>query len=279
MPAVHCHESRRPADLVGRRVTAAPRGGGRLPCPCPGLPRVSRRGRVVRQEEGAARPGRVSNGDTGRIPLRMQRRVRVRALRVQLVRQSPLPQVPGRRAGRVARRAGRGSAAGRVLPRRLHRCPRSSPRIALQNKKVSTTSCSGPRPKPCWQIAADPKHLGAEIGFLGRAPHLGPEPRTHHPHVHCVVPGGGISPDGATWVSCPPGFFLPGAGAQPALSRASSSHAHAPGVRARANCRFQGQTGPAGRPEGLRRAPCSDLRHARTGSSTPSRPSAAPRRC
>jgi hypothetical protein len=56
-------------------------------------------------------------------------------------------------------------------------------------------------------IARDPKHLGAEIGFFavlhtwGQNLHL-------HPHLHCVIPGGGLSPDGR-WVSCRPGFFLP----------------------------------------------------------------------
>jgi len=57
-------------------------------------------------------------------------------------------------------------------------------------------------------IAADPKHLGAAIGFLavlhtwGQNLHL-------HPHIHCVVPGGGISPDGAHWIRCRKSFFLP----------------------------------------------------------------------
>src|ERR1700737_626978 len=58
-------------------------------------------------------------------------------------------------------------------------------------------------------IAADPKHLGAAIGFLavlhtwGQNLHL-------HPHLHCVVPGGGIGPDGASWVGCRKSFFFPG---------------------------------------------------------------------
>jgi hypothetical protein len=57
-------------------------------------------------------------------------------------------------------------------------------------------------------IAADPHHLGADIGFLavlhtwGQNLHL-------HPHLHCVVPGGGLAPDGTHWVPCRPGFFLP----------------------------------------------------------------------
>jgi len=58
------------------------------------------------------------------------------------------------------------------------------------------------------KIAADPKHLGAAIGFMavlhtwGQNLHL-------HPHVHCVVPGGGISPDGSRWISSRKKFFLP----------------------------------------------------------------------
>jgi predicted Zn-ribbon and HTH transcriptional regulator len=57
-------------------------------------------------------------------------------------------------------------------------------------------------------IAADPKHLGARIG-LTAVLHTWGSALTHHPHVHCIVPGGGISPDGGRWISCRPGFFLP----------------------------------------------------------------------
>jgi hypothetical protein len=57
-------------------------------------------------------------------------------------------------------------------------------------------------------IAADPKHLGARIG-LTAVLHTWGQTLTHHPHVHCIVPGGGPSPDGARWVACRPGFFLP----------------------------------------------------------------------
>ncbi|MEE8507359.1 MAG: IS91 family transposase [Kiloniellales bacterium] len=58
------------------------------------------------------------------------------------------------------------------------------------------------------RIAADPRHLGARIG-LTAVLHTWGSALTHHPHVHCIVPGGGISPDGARWISCRPGFFLP----------------------------------------------------------------------
>jgi hypothetical protein len=57
-------------------------------------------------------------------------------------------------------------------------------------------------------IAADPKHLGARIGITAVL-HTWGSAMTHHPHVHMIVPGGGISLDGKRWVSCRPGFLLP----------------------------------------------------------------------
>jgi hypothetical protein len=57
-------------------------------------------------------------------------------------------------------------------------------------------------------IAADPQHLGAEIGFFAVL-HTWGQNLLHHPHLHCVVAGGGLAPDGNRWISCRPGFFLP----------------------------------------------------------------------
>jgi len=57
-------------------------------------------------------------------------------------------------------------------------------------------------------IAADPRHLGARIGVT-LVLHTWGSALTHHPHVHGIIPGGGFSPDGARWVACKPGFFLP----------------------------------------------------------------------
>jgi hypothetical protein len=57
-------------------------------------------------------------------------------------------------------------------------------------------------------IAADPKHLGARIGITAVL-HTWGSAMTHHPHVHMIVPGGGITLDGSHWLSCRPGFFLP----------------------------------------------------------------------
>jgi len=57
-------------------------------------------------------------------------------------------------------------------------------------------------------IAADRKHLGAKIGITAVL-HTWGSALTHHPHVHCIVPGGGISLDRSQWLACRPGFFLP----------------------------------------------------------------------
>ena len=57
-------------------------------------------------------------------------------------------------------------------------------------------------------IAADPKHLGAELGFFAVL-HTWGQTLLHHPHLHCVVAGGGLSGDGSRWIACRPTFFLP----------------------------------------------------------------------
>lgn len=80
--------------------------------------------------------------------------------------------------------------------------------IALQNKKAMYGILLRASTETLQQIAADPKHLGARIGSLCVL-HTWGQNLMHHPHVHCVVPGGGVSLDGDKWVSCRPGFFLP----------------------------------------------------------------------
>ena len=57
-------------------------------------------------------------------------------------------------------------------------------------------------------IAADPRHLGARIGITAVL-HTWGSAMTHHPHIHMIVPGGGLSADGTRWIACRPGFFLP----------------------------------------------------------------------
>jgi hypothetical protein len=79
--------------------------------------------------------------------------------------------------------------------------------IALQNKRVVYGILFAASAATLLTIAADKKHLGAEIGFLSVL-HTWSQDLRHHPHVHCVVPGGGLAPDGR-WIACRPGFFLP----------------------------------------------------------------------
>ena len=80
--------------------------------------------------------------------------------------------------------------------------------IALQNKAVVYDILFRATAETLRTIAADPQHLGAEIGFFAVL-HSWGQTLVHHPHLHCVVPGGGLSSDGARWVACRPGFFLP----------------------------------------------------------------------
>jgi hypothetical protein len=80
--------------------------------------------------------------------------------------------------------------------------------IALRNPRVVYGLLFRAASETLQQVAADPDHLGAEIGFLAVL-HTWGQNLQHHPHVHCVVPGGGIAPDHSRWIACRPGFFLP----------------------------------------------------------------------
>ena len=80
--------------------------------------------------------------------------------------------------------------------------------IAYQNKAVIYDILLKAAAETLITIAADPKHLGARIG-LTAVLHTWGSALTHHPHIHCIVPGGGISLDRTQWISCRPGFFLP----------------------------------------------------------------------
>jgi putative transposase/transposase-like zinc-binding protein len=80
--------------------------------------------------------------------------------------------------------------------------------IAFQNKETVYAILFRTAAETLRTIAADRKHLGAEIGLVAVL-HTWGQNLHHHPHVHCVVPGGGPSLDGTRWVACRPGFFLP----------------------------------------------------------------------
>ena len=80
--------------------------------------------------------------------------------------------------------------------------------IAFHNKAVVYDILFKAASETLLTIGKDPKHLGARLG-LTAVLHTWGSALTHHPHVHCIVPGGGLSLDGQSWVSCRPRFFLP----------------------------------------------------------------------
>jgi len=79
--------------------------------------------------------------------------------------------------------------------------------IAYQNKRVVYNLLLKASAKATLTIAADPKHLGARIGITSVL-HTWGSAMTHHPHVHMIVPGGGLSADGSEWTACRANFFL-----------------------------------------------------------------------
>jgi len=86
--------------------------------------------------------------------------------------------------------------------------PQEIAAIAYQNKAVVYDILFHATAETLRTIAADRRHLGAEIGFIAIL-HTWGQNLLHHPHLHCVVPGGGVAPDGQRWIACRPGFFLP----------------------------------------------------------------------
>src|SRR6202171_3789039 len=86
--------------------------------------------------------------------------------------------------------------------------PQQIATIAYQNKRELYGILFRAAAETLSTIAADPKHLGAEIGFFAVL-HTWGQNLLHHPHLHCVVAGGGLSPDGTRWISCRPRYFLP----------------------------------------------------------------------
>lgn len=86
--------------------------------------------------------------------------------------------------------------------------PAEIARIAYWNKKALYGLLFRASAETVTTIAADPRHLGARVGMTSVL-HTWGSALTHHPHVHMIVPGGGLSPDGSRWVACRPGFFLP----------------------------------------------------------------------
>jgi len=80
--------------------------------------------------------------------------------------------------------------------------------LALQNKRILYDLLFQTSAETLIEVAADPKHLGARIGFLAVL-HTWGQNLQHHPHVHCVIPAGGLSPDESRWIRSPTSFFVP----------------------------------------------------------------------
>jgi hypothetical protein len=80
--------------------------------------------------------------------------------------------------------------------------------LALQNKAALYGLLIRSSAETLLEIARDPRHLGAEIGFFSIL-HTWNQQLRHHPHVHCVVPAGGLAPDHNRWISASPRFLLP----------------------------------------------------------------------
>ena len=144
-----------------------------------------------------------------RRPCRALRRLRPGPHRLQL-----LPQPPLSRSAR-ARPAPQWLAArqAELLPvpyfhRGLHPAGAEAPRSPSRTRPWSTPSCSRRRPRRCARSPPIPSISGAEIGAVAVL-HSWGQNLHHHPHIHCIVPGGGLSLDGTRWIACRPGFFLP----------------------------------------------------------------------
>src|SRR6185503_21280318 len=86
--------------------------------------------------------------------------------------------------------------------------PDSVALLALQNARIIYNLLFRAVSETLLRIAADPKHLGAKLGFFAVL-HTWGQTLILHPHLHCVVPGGGLSVDRTRWIACRPRFFLP----------------------------------------------------------------------
>ena len=86
--------------------------------------------------------------------------------------------------------------------------PEAVAQIAFHNPEIVYALLFRTAAETLLTLAADPRNLGATLGFFAVL-HTWGQNLLHHPHLHCVIPGGGLSPDKTRWISCRPGFFLP----------------------------------------------------------------------
>ena len=174
--------------------------------PMGGLAQGQRRSCEPRPIEGHVGDRDLSHRRARR-PRRALRGLRARTRRLQLLpnRHSPKCQAAAARQWLAEREA-------ELLPVPYYHVvftlPAAIGAIAFQNKAGVYDLLFRTAADTLTTIAANPKHLGARIG-LTAVLHTWGSALTHHPHVHVIVPGGGLSPDGTRWIACRPGFFLP----------------------------------------------------------------------
>ena len=126
---------------------------------------------------------------------------------LQLVQKQALPTMPGQRAPRWLKARER-----ELLPTRyvhaVFTLPRELAPLALQNKRLIYNLLFHASAETLLEVARDPRHLGAEIGFFSVL-HSWNQRLQFHPHVHCVLAAGGLAPDHSRWISARRSFFLP----------------------------------------------------------------------
>lgn len=112
----------------------------------------------------------------------------------------------------IAREQWLADRAGELLPVRychvVFTIPQQLAPVTLQNQRVCYGLLFRAVSETLQEIAADPRHLGAKIGILAVL-HTWSQNLLHHPHLHCLVPAGGLSRDRTRWIACRPNFFLP----------------------------------------------------------------------
>ena len=177
--------------------------------------------------------------------------------------------------GRTGSKRGRPSCCRCRISMSSSLCRQPAAEIAFQNKRVVYAILFRAAAEAMRDVAAEPRHLGAEIGAVAVL-HSWGQTMTYHPHLHCIVPAGGLSPDQTRWVACRPGFLLP----VRVLSRRfrdifvarlrAAFVARRPALLRRAR---RAQSTPRSSPNALPISP------ALTGSFTPNRPSLALRQC
>ena len=126
--------------------------------------------------------------------------------RLQFLQEPALPEVPGTGA-----RDWMAARAEDLLPVEyfhvVFTLPTEIAQVAFWNKKAVYDLLFHASSQTVMTIAADPKRLGAKVGMTAVL-HTWGSALTHHPHIHMIVPGGGLSPGGTRWIACKPGFFL-----------------------------------------------------------------------